>query len=120
MQGVWPVADIRAAESALMALLPDGALMQRAAHAVEVHCARMLGNVYGSSVVLLIGSGSNGGDALYAGARLARRGARVRAVLLDPRRAHAAGLAAFTAAGGEPIPAKDGLASADLVVDGML
>ena len=33
--------------------------------------------MYGSRVVLLVGSGDNGGDALYAGARLARRGAGV-------------------------------------------
>ena len=41
----------RAAEAALMARLPDGALMQRAAHALAVHCGQMLGSVYGSSLV---------------------------------------------------------------------
>ncbi len=34
MRGVWTVEQVRAAESALMATLPEGALMQRAAHAV--------------------------------------------------------------------------------------
>ena len=123
MHGVWPVADIRAAESALMARLPDGALMQRAAHALSVHCGQLLGCVYGSSVVLIVGSGSNGGDALHAGARLARRGARVNAVLLDPERAHADGLRALRAAGGSAVSTVDGHAlidSADLVVDGIL
>ena len=123
MRGVWSVADVRAAESALMARLPEGALMQRAAHALSVHCGQLLGRVYGSSVVLIVGSGSNGGDALHAGARLARRGARVNAVLLDPERAHAGGLAALRRAGGLTASTVDGRAlidSADLVVDGIL
>jgi ADP-dependent NAD(P)H-hydrate dehydratase / NAD(P)H-hydrate epimerase len=123
MRGVWPVSDIRTAEAALMARLPEGALMQRAASALAVRCAQMLDDVYGARVVLLVGSGSNGGDALYAGARLADRGARVRAVPADPQRAHAAGLTALEAAGGWALSAKDGVAeieAADLVVDGIL
>lgn len=123
MHGVWPVADVRAAESALMARLPDGALMQRAAHALSVHCGRLLDRVYGSSVVLLVGSGSNGGDALHAGARLAERGARVRAVLIDPERVHAGGLAALRRAGGRVASIVDApplIGAADLVVDGIL
>ena len=55
--------------------------------------------VYGARVVLLVGPGSNGGDALWAGARLARRGARVDALLLTET-VHAEGLAALTRAGG--------------------
>lgn len=74
--------------------------MQRAAAGLAAACADLLGRVYGSRVVLLIGSGDNGGDALYAGARLARRGAGVTAVLLNPERAHAGGLAALRRAGG--------------------
>ncbi len=58
-----------------MADLPDGALMQRAAAGLASVCSRLLGKVYGSRVVVLVGTGDNGGDALYAGARLARRGA---------------------------------------------
>jgi hydroxyethylthiazole kinase-like uncharacterized protein yjeF len=123
VHGVWPVADVRAAEAGLMARLPDGALMQRAAHALSVHCGRMLGRVYGSSVVLLVGSGANGGDAMHAGARLARRGARVRAVLADPQRAHPGGLAALLEAGGRAVSTVDAealIGRADLVVDGLL
>ena len=48
-------------------------------------------------VLLLVGSGDNGGDTLYAGARLAARGAQVRALLLSPDRVHLAGLAALRA-----------------------
>ncbi|MFB9678551.1 NAD(P)H-hydrate dehydratase [Streptosporangium vulgare] len=91
--------QIRAAEAALMATLPEGALMERAATGLAVVCARMLGGVYGSRVVLLVGGGDNGGDALYAGARLAARGARVEALLAGTR-VHAAGLAALRRAGG--------------------
>ena len=36
MRGCWPAEQIRAAERQLMARLPDGALMARAAHAVAV------------------------------------------------------------------------------------
>ena len=74
--------------------------MQRAATGLAAVCARLLGDVYGRRVALLVGTGNNGGDALYAGAWLARRGARVTAVLLDPERAHPAGLAALRRAGG--------------------
>jgi hydroxyethylthiazole kinase-like uncharacterized protein yjeF len=119
MHGVWPVAEIRAAETALMARLPDGALMQRAAAALAVHCGQLLDSVYGAHVALLIGSGDNGGDALYAGARLAGRGAHVSAVLVNPDRAHPAGLAALRAAGGR-IGDATAVDDADLVVDGIL
>ena len=43
MQGVYPVADVRAAEAAAMALVPEGALMQRAATALAVQCLDVLG-----------------------------------------------------------------------------
>ncbi|WP_329135547.1 NAD(P)H-hydrate dehydratase [Streptomyces sp. NBC_01476] len=116
------VAAVRAAEGALMALVPEGALMQRAAAGLAAVCADLLGRVYGSRVVVLTGSGSNGGDALYAGARLARRGAGVTAVLLAPDRTHAEGLAALLAAGGRTVTEEDGprvIAGADLVLDGI-
>lgn len=119
------VAGVRAAEGALMARVAEGALMQRAAAGLAAVCADVLGRVYGARVVVLVGSGSNGGDALYAAARLLRRGAAATAVLLAPDRAHAAGLAAFRAAGGRTVAASadaDGVAAidrADLVLDGI-
>ncbi|MEU6115603.1 NAD(P)H-hydrate dehydratase [Streptomyces sp. NPDC047117] len=121
MRTAYSVEKVRAAERDLMARLPDGALMQRAAAGLAVACADLLGRVYGSRVVLLVGSGDNGGDALYAGARLARRGAGVRAVLLSPERAHQGGLAALRAAGGRVSadPRAD-IGRADLVVDGIV
>jgi hydroxyethylthiazole kinase-like uncharacterized protein yjeF len=116
------VADVRSAEAALMATLPDGTLMQRAAAGLARRCAMLLreryGQLYGRRVLLLVGSGDNGGDALYAGARLARRGAVVSARLLVPQRAHTGGLAALQRAGGvvtDSLPT-----SVDLVVDGIV
>ena len=95
--------------------------MARAAQGLAVECAVLLGRVYGSRVALLIGAGNNGGDALYAGAALARRGGDVRALLLDPERAHQGGLTALQRAGGRVVPAATGeLAGADLVVDGIV
>ncbi|EHM27305.1 YjeF-related protein [Streptomyces sp. W007] len=113
---------VRAAEAALMQRLPEGELMRRAAAGLAVACGDLLrrnGRVYGSRVLLLVGSGDNGGDALYAGARLARRGAGVRALLLAPDRAHPGGLAALLAAGGQVVDGPDGLGVLDLVVDGI-
>ncbi len=121
MKGVFTVDEVRAAETTLMARLPDGVLMQRAAHALSVHCGQLLDRVYGARVVLLVGRGNNGGDALFAGARLAARGARVTALLLDPEHAHAGGLVALHRAGGRTgVAEASAVDGADLVVDGIL
>jgi hydroxyethylthiazole kinase-like uncharacterized protein yjeF len=121
MRLAWRVADVRAAEKALMATLPEGTLMQRAAAGLARRCVLLLdetGGVYGASVLLLVGSGDNGGDTLYAGASLAGRGARVRALLLNPERVHLAGLAALRRAGGHTV--RDLPDRADLVLDGIV
>ncbi|MGA5471405.1 NAD(P)H-hydrate dehydratase [Streptomyces arboris] len=122
MRRAYSVETVRAAEAALMKRVPEGALMQRAAAGLAAACGDLLrrtGRVYGSRVLLLVGSGDNGGDALYAGARLARRGAGVRALLVSPDRVHAGGLAAFLAAGGQVVDGPDELGGLDLVVDGI-
>ncbi|MFG1941739.1 NAD(P)H-hydrate dehydratase [Nonomuraea sp. NPDC048826] len=118
--------QIRAAEHALMATLPEGTLMLRAATGLAAVCAAALPRVYGSRVALLVGSGDNGGDALYAGADLARRGAAVTAVLAGSR-THEAGLAALLRAGGRATRASGGaggvrrvVEGADLIVDGLV
>jgi ADP-dependent NAD(P)H-hydrate dehydratase / NAD(P)H-hydrate epimerase len=116
------VETVRTAERALMAELPEGALMQRAAAGLAAVCAQLLVTVYGSRVVLLVGSGDNGGDALYAGARLAARGARIDALLLGSR-THEGGLRALRLAGGRVTDDAALVAlvdQADLVVDGIL
>ncbi|MEV7029351.1 NAD(P)H-hydrate dehydratase [Streptomyces sp. NPDC093272] len=123
MRTAYSVETVRAAERELMARLPEGALMQRAAAGLAAACADLLGRVYGCRVVLLVGSGDNGGDALYAGARLARRGAGVTAVLLAPERTHADGLAALRRAGGTSVlvgAAEELILRSDLVVDGIV
>ena len=120
MRQAHTVEQVRAAEQALMATLPDGALMQRAAAGLAHAVLELLGDGYGRRVLLLIGSGDNGGDALYAGARLARRGVAVDALLLSPDRAHPAGLAALRAAGGRVVASLDDAHDPDVVVDGIV
>ncbi|HEY2641631.1 MAG TPA: NAD(P)H-hydrate dehydratase [Streptosporangiaceae bacterium] len=142
MRNAHTVAAVRAAERALMAELPDGVLMQRAAAGLMSVCVSLLGQVYGSKVVVLAGSGDNGGDALYAGARLAARGARVDAIAAGSR-LHEAGKAALVERGGRVTAATDhagaapgaplgagagggitargraAIAAADLIIDGL-
>ncbi|QFG23955.1 NAD(P)H-hydrate dehydratase [Actinomadura sp. WMMB 499] len=121
MRYAHEVGKVREAERALMARLPEGTLMQRAAAGLAAVCARLLPAVYGARVVLLVGGGDNGGDALYAGARLAARGARVIAVRAGSK-IHEAGLAALLAAGGrlrEGADADRAVADADLIIDGL-
>jgi hydroxyethylthiazole kinase-like uncharacterized protein yjeF len=136
MRSAHTVAEVRAAEAPLLASLPPGALMQRAVAGLTSHAVAFLGRqVYGRRVVVLAGGGDNGGDALWTGARLAERGARVDA--LAPGRTHPEGTAALLAAGGrlhrvvspdaadDPTALPDArvarlLTGADLVLDGLL
>lgn len=127
MRGIWTTTQVRAAEERLLAVTAEGALMRRAAYGVAVQAAKLLaqhtGAVSGRQVVLLVGAGNNGGDALWAGAFLRRRGVGVAAVLLAPDRAHARGLAEFRRCGGRLLPSgesPDRLARADLVIDGIV
>jgi ADP-dependent NAD(P)H-hydrate dehydratase / NAD(P)H-hydrate epimerase len=124
MRAAYDAATVRAAEQPLLESLPDGTLMARAAFALARRCASLLGSVYGSRVVVLAGSGGNGGDALYAGARLAARGARVDALLVTDSVLEPA-LAALRAAGGRArLAGADAdaalLGDADVVIDGMV
>ena len=119
MRRAHTVEQVRAAETALMARLPEGTLMQRAAHGLGVAVADWLGSTYGRRVLLLVGSGDNGGDALYAGAWLARRGAGVEAWLVGGS-AHEGGLAALAAAGGRTGAPRELRERPDVVVDGVV
>ena len=122
-------AAIRRAEEAAYRDVAPGALMQRASFALAVACAGLLdqarGRVVGARVVLLVGAGNNGGDALWAGAHLAARGCAVVAVALADR-LHPEGSAALRRAGGRVISADEAdraeaaIVAADLVVDGIL
>ncbi len=123
MRHAHTVEQVRAAEGALMASLPEGALMQRAAAGLAYAVLDLLGSAYGRRVRLLVGSGDNGGDALYAGVLLARRGCAVEAWLLSDK-VHEAGLAALRGAGGVVCPSPRQSASSgtrpDVVVDGIV
>ncbi|MGH3820135.1 MAG: NAD(P)H-hydrate dehydratase, partial [Pseudonocardiaceae bacterium] len=120
--GAWTVARVRAAEDALLERVPGSVLMRRAAFGLATRAAAALaewtGGVAGRHVTLLVGAGNNGGDTLWAGAFLRRRGVAVTAVLLSPDRAHPQGLAALRRAGGRI--AGHRLDRADLVLDGIV
>jgi ADP-dependent NAD(P)H-hydrate dehydratase / NAD(P)H-hydrate epimerase len=122
MRHYYTADEIREAEAPLLASLPDGGLMRRAAYGLATVVARELvrltGGIAGRRVCAVVGSGDNGGDALWAATFLRRRGVAAAAVLLKPERTHKAALAAFTRAGGkvmESVPA-----ATDLVIDGVV
>lgn len=135
MLHAYTAAAVRAAEQPLLDAGHGPALMQRAAHGLALGVVAVLRargrGVYGSQVVILAGSGNNGGDALYAGAYLAGRGARTTA-LLTSSRTHPEALRAFELSGGrvQPLtpeypadpawPFWDEVAAADVLVDGLL
>ncbi len=125
MHRACSVATIRRAEAT--AGVAEPVLMQRAATALSGVCADLLrsrnGRVRGR-VVGLVGSGNNGGDALWALALLARRGVATWAIG-NRWTMHAEGAAAARAAGvrmcGWDDPAlPDLLARADLALDGIV
>jgi hydroxyethylthiazole kinase-like uncharacterized protein yjeF len=126
MLGLYPADDVRRAEDHLLARVPAGSLMQVASRGLATHIIRLLGDVrggvVGARVVLLVGSGNNGGDALFAGAYLLGRGAEVVAVAAAEGR-HDDGDRAFQRAGGrwiDPVDAADAMALADVIVDGIV
>jgi ADP-dependent NAD(P)H-hydrate dehydratase / NAD(P)H-hydrate epimerase len=135
MVAAYSVTEIRRAEEATGEELSSGALMQRAASGLagvlldELRGAPAggggvprAGGVRGRRVLLVVGSGNNGGDALWAGVRLLRRGVRVSAWRTADT-AHAEGWAAFLGAGGrelDALAALGALPDVDLVVDGVL
>lgn len=125
--------QVRAAEAPLLAA--GEPLMQRAAAALADEVARLLhlSNQGGAAdgagrplVVVLAGSGDNGGDALFAGAHLAERGADVRIVAVGSRLHDAGAAAAHDAGATELDPDADpggfaaAIDAADVLVDGIL
>src|SRR5215203_5816190 len=76
---------IREAEAPLLASLPEGGLMRRAAFGLAAAVIRELvlltGGISGRRVCAVVGSGDNGGDALWASTFLRRRGASAAALL---------------------------------------
>ncbi|AJW39882.1 NADHX epimerase / NADHX dehydratase [Rhodococcus sp. B7740] len=121
MRGYYTPEQIRNAEAPLLDSLPNGVLMRRAAYGLAAVVAGELtvrtGGVVGRRVTILVGTGDNGGDGLWAGAFLRRRGVSVSALLLDPTRVHPEGLAALRSAGGRVVSR---CGPADLVVDAIV
>lgn len=122
MRHYYTAEQIRAAEAPLLAALPDGVLMRRAAaglaHAVADELRARTSGVAGRTVCAVVGSGDNGGDALWAATLLRRRGAGASAVLLNPEHTHRKALAAFRAAGGRVVDIVP--RTTDLVIDGVV
>ncbi|SOX52341.1 NAD(P)H-hydrate dehydratase [Mycobacterium ahvazicum] len=122
MRHYYSVDAIRDAEAPLLASLPDGVLMKRAAFGLATEIVKQLtartGGVAGRRVCAVVGSGDNGGDALWASTFLLRRGAAADAVLLSPDHTHRKGLAAFRKAGGHVVESVS--ATTDLVIDGVV
>ena len=121
----YRVDKIRRIEERAIAAQGVDTLMQRAAAAVAASASDLLqsttGGRYGRHVMIMVGAGNNGGDALFAGVRLASRGVRVTAVrcLGTP---HPAGHAALIAAGGKLVDLAGSINNRafDLVIDGIL
>ena len=117
----WRSPEVYAAETALMATLPEGGLMARAVEGLLAVTRARIEERAARRVVGLIGTGNNGADALYALAHLAADGHPVAAVTSE--RLHAGASEAAEQAGvvlvsGEPAAAT--VADADLVLDGVL
>src|ERR1700704_4205388 len=122
MRHYYTADAIREAEAPLLASLPEGGLMRKAAFGLATAIVRELvlltGGISGRRVCAVVGSGDNGGDALWAATFLRRRGGAATAVVLNPDRGPAAALAGFTRSGGrvvENLPA-----AIDLVIDGVV
>jgi ADP-dependent NAD(P)H-hydrate dehydratase / NAD(P)H-hydrate epimerase len=125
--------DVQAAVSRVLARSHSkDTLIRRAAAGLAVVCADVLrerhGGVKGRRVVLLVGTGKNGADALFAGVHLRSRGAKVDALLVGGE-AYRPGLTALKAGSGTTIDSRSdagraaalsALAVADLVVDGVV
>ena len=127
MRNAYVASAVYAAEAQLMETVPEGSLMATASAGLATVVRDLLSTergVVGSRIVLLVGAGNNGGDALYAGAALARSGAAVTA-LTTADRWHEGGAQAVLAAGGRlqaattPSAGKV-IGQADVVVDGIV
>ena len=135
----FTIEQVRAAEDAVRQQVEPGELMQRAAYGLAEVAKARLGSQPADGagdeadngaerVVVLAGSGDNGGDALYAAARLASAGLNVIALLVGSR-THAGGLEQALADGVVPVEWRTGaapdaavgaLAEASLVLDGIV
>lgn len=119
------VDQVIAAEQAHADELRSGTLMQRASFTLATIVLRRLkamrGSAHGARVLILAGTGNNGGDALFAGALLAQRGLRVDVVGGEVM--HVDGLRAVLGSGGRQHRIEDApslITNADVIVDGLV
>lgn len=119
---VHTVASIRAAEEEAFARTAEGELMERASDALATSLLCDLGHTDGTSLLVLAGPGNNGGDALWAAARLAGRGVRVWVHDVLPGQVHQQAWHACLERGATPVDLETALTvleRADRVVDGI-
>lgn len=117
MLRAYDVAEARRAEEVLLAQVPDGALMQRAARGLADGLYARVEHAVDKRVAMLVGSGNNGGDALYAAVHLADRGVPVALLLTDPEQVHSDALRAALGAGARVV---EDLRGHRLVVDAVV
>ena len=121
MISAWDPREVYAAETELMATLPEGDLMARAVEGLLAVTSARIAERGAGRVVGLIGTGNNGADALYTLAHLASEGVPVAAVTTE--RVHGGAYEAAEEAGVVIVPsaaAVEAVADADLVLDGVL
>lgn len=125
----YSVDQVRAAEDALMQAEPEGELMRRAAAGLAEVTRARAEHLDARRLLVLVGAGHNGGDALYAGAALCNLLSVV--VVQVTEAVHEGGLRAVQDAGipvhrvpGDadvlPTAVRTVLGEADLVLDGLL
>ncbi|WP_080793529.1 bifunctional ADP-dependent NAD(P)H-hydrate dehydratase/NAD(P)H-hydrate epimerase [Corynebacterium pacaense] len=125
MKSVFTVDQIRRAEETLLVRQshPDEMMIAAASAVADVASAMLERELPVASederVLLIVGSGGNGGDALYAGAFLAEEEWRVDALLVGDR-VHQAGLEYFTSQGGRVLDSAPSHYNYRLLIDGIL
>ncbi|WP_408932338.1 bifunctional ADP-dependent NAD(P)H-hydrate dehydratase/NAD(P)H-hydrate epimerase [Corynebacterium sp. YSMAA1_1_D6] len=115
MRPAYTVATVRAAEERLLAQQSEPDQLMWLAAAAVADTASVMLEAQPGAVLILAGSGGNGGDGLYAGAELASRGVSVHALV--PERCHDTALAAFREAGGSVFPADALPSGSALLID---
>jgi NAD(P)H-hydrate epimerase len=104
-------------------------MMENAGAAIAEEIQKLVGSVAGKRIVLLVGSGNNGGDALVAGHYLAENGALVSGYLVkelsedDPNLKRLTGRGLLMAVADQDQRARvlsNQIQSADIIVDGIL
>lgn len=127
MLRTYSVPSVIAAEKELMQEAPQELLMQIAATGLADACMQQLDRMQHPKVVALCGSGNNGGDTLWACAKLAHVGIDCTAICTGDKW-HPEGASAFLDAGGNMLTVADTvdsdiaqlLLSANLILDGIV